>query len=52
MSHIQIEHHLFPSVNHEHLPLIQPAVEQTCREFGVSYKSYDSFWGIMTETAR
>jgi fatty acid desaturase len=31
--HAQIEHHLFPSVNHEHLHKISPIVEATCLEF-------------------
>lgn len=48
----QIEHHLFPSINHEHLWMIQPTVEQTCKEFGVRYKSYDSMWAILRETAK
>ena len=48
----QIEHHLFPSINHEHLRLIQPTVIQTCQEFGVQYKSFDSMAAIVRETAK
>ena len=47
----QIEHHLFPSINHEHLYLIQPVVKETCREFGVPYRSYDTMRAILKETA-
>jgi fatty acid desaturase len=47
----QIEHHLFPSINHEHLHLIQPVVIETCRQFGVRYKSLDSLRSILQETA-
>lgn len=35
----QIEHHLFPAVPPSTLPLIAPAVQQVCREFGVRYTS-------------
>jgi fatty acid desaturase len=35
---MQIEHHLFPSLNHCHLQLIQPVVEETCKEYNVNYK--------------
>lgn len=36
----QIEHHLFPSVNHEHLPHIQPIVQQLCKKHNVNYKHF------------
>lgn len=39
----QIEHHLFPGLNHCHLHHIVPVVQQTCEEYGVHYKSYESF---------
>jgi len=48
----QIEHHLFPSVNHEHLRGIAPIVEATCKEFGVKYKKFPSFFGAMREHVR
>lgn len=41
----QIEHHLFPSVNHIYYPEISKIVEETCREFNIPYQSiswYDS----------
>ena len=40
----QIEHHLFPQICHINYPYIAPVVEETCRDFGVSYKVHDSFW--------
>jgi fatty acid desaturase len=47
---LQIEHHLFPSVNHSHLHIIAPVVEQTCREFGVKYKCFRSWSDVMRST--
>jgi fatty acid desaturase len=41
---MQIEHHLFPGVNHCHLHIIQPVVRTTCKEHGIFYKCYDT-WG-------
>ena len=46
----QIEHHLFPGLNHAHLHHIAPVVRQTCEEFGVIYKSYETWSDIMTAT--
>jgi linoleoyl-CoA desaturase len=43
----QIEHHLFPGMNHTHLPSISPIVRQTCKEFGVPYKNFPSFWAAI-----
>ncbi|GAX16474.1 acyl-lipid (8-3)-desaturase [Fistulifera solaris] len=47
---LQIEHHLFPGLNHCHLYRIQPIVQATCREFGVEYKSYPSWSELMNAT--
>eukprot|EP00543_Licmophora_paradoxa_P011170 CAMPEP_0202479434 /NCGR_PEP_ID=MMETSP1360-20130828/94983_1 /ASSEMBLY_ACC=CAM_ASM_000848 /TAXON_ID=515479 /ORGANISM="Licmophora paradoxa, Strain CCMP2313" /LENGTH=300 /DNA_ID=CAMNT_0049106763 /DNA_START=547 /DNA_END=1446 /DNA_ORIENTATION=- len=44
---LQIEHHLFPGLNHSHLWRIAPVVEETCREFGVNYKCYKSWGEVM-----
>jgi fatty acid desaturase len=49
---LQIEHHLFPSLNHCHLQLIQPTVEQTCREYNVDYKKYASWSAVMDDTIK
>jgi fatty acid desaturase len=46
----QIEHHLFPGLNHAHLHHIAPVVRQTCEEFGVDYKSYDTWVDVMNAT--
>ena len=43
----QIEHHLFPRVCHVNYPAIAPLVEQTCRDFGISYKYNDTFLGAL-----
>lgn len=43
----QIEHHLFPGINQMHLPAISPIVYQTCKEFGVPYHSFPSFWSAL-----
>merc|ERR1712203_778283 len=48
----QIEHHLFPGVNHEHLRGIAPIVEATCKEFGVKYRKFPSFLGALQEHLR
>ena len=39
----QIEHHLFPRICHVNYPAISSLVEQTCRDFGVSYGEHTSF---------
>jgi fatty acid desaturase len=46
----QIEHHLFPGLNHGHLHHIAPVVKQTCEEFGVEYKCYDTWSDLMNAT--
>jgi len=46
----QIEHHLFPGLNHGHLHHITPVVKQTCEEFGVEYKCYDTWSDLMNAT--
>lgn len=43
----QIEHHLFPSINHYHLPMIAPVVQETCLEYGVNYKCYTSYAEVL-----
>ena len=40
----QIEHHLFPRICHVHYAAIAPLVEATCRDFGLRYRSYDTFF--------
>lgn len=36
----QIEHHLFPRINHIHYPVVSKFVKETCRETGIQYKEY------------
>lgn len=45
---MQIEHHLFPGLNHCHLHVIQPTVQATCEEFRIHYKSFESWPDIMS----
>jgi linoleoyl-CoA desaturase len=40
----QVEHHLFPNICHVHYREISKIVEQTAGEFGVPYKSKETFW--------
>lgn len=35
----QVEHHLFPALNHAHYPEVSKIVQQTCKEFDVPYTS-------------
>ncbi len=42
----QLEHHLFPGINSEYLPLIAPTVRQVCEEHGTQYKCFDSIIDI------
>eukprot|EP00977_Amphora_coffeiformis_P008254 scaffold1853_cov185-Amphora_coffeaeformis.AAC.6 len=48
---LQIEHHLFPGLNHCHLWRIAPVVKATCAEYGVTYKSWDT-WGALWGATR
>lgn len=41
----QIEHHLFPNTCHIHYRKIAPLVEQTAREFGITYNLKPTFFG-------
>lgn len=45
--HIQIEHHLFPGISSDKLLPLCPIVEETCKEFGVNYKRFDTFGSIL-----
>jgi len=39
----QVEHHLFSKICHIHYPALSKVVEDTCREFGVTYNTHKSF---------
>ena len=55
----QIEHHLFPTLNHAHYPEVSKIVQKTCKEFNIPYnvegdwlsaiRSYGKFIGIMAD---
>lgn len=40
----QVEHHLFPKVSHVHYPALNRIVQETCREYGIQYTEFSSFW--------
>jgi len=46
----QIEHHLFPGVNHEHMPLLAPLVRKACKARGVKYVAHPTFFGALRTT--
>lgn len=48
----QVEHHLFPNVCHVHYPMLAPIVKATAHEFGVPYKSKETFWDAMVAHGR
>lgn len=39
----QIEHHLFPTINHIHYPKIAPIVHQVCQKYGIPYNLKNSW---------
>jgi fatty acid desaturase len=41
---MQVEHHLFPSVHYTHFHAIAPIVQQTCKEFGLTYNTSSSIF--------
>jgi len=40
----QIEHHLFPSINHCHHKALSPKVKELCKKHGVMYNESDGVW--------
>jgi linoleoyl-CoA desaturase len=48
----QIEHHLFPRMCHLNYPKIAPIVREVCREHGVTYTSFPTFWQALAEHVR
>jgi linoleoyl-CoA desaturase len=48
----QIEHHLFAHVSHVHYPKLARIVKSTAEEFGISYRSYRTFWAALRDHAR
>lgn len=43
----QIEHHLFPNICHIHYRKISPIVEQTARDFGLTYNLKPTFFNAL-----
>ncbi|CAD7699395.1 unnamed protein product [Ostreobium quekettii] len=43
----QVVHHLFPWVCHMHYPKIAPIVLDVCKEYGVKYVVYPTFWAAV-----
>ena len=41
----QIEHHLFPSINHAHYHEISLIVQETCKEFNIPYNAHSNWMG-------
>lgn len=48
----QVEHHLFPNICHVHYRKLAPIVEQTAKEFGLPYKSQETFLGALNAHAK
>ncbi len=48
----QVEHHLFPNICHVHYREIAKIVEQTTKEFGLPYKSKETFFEAVAAHAR
>ncbi len=48
----QVEHHLFPNICHVHYREIAKIVEQTAKEFGLPYKSKETFGEAVVAHAR
>ena len=45
----QIEHHLFPGVNHCHHPYIYKKIMEICEKHGVRYKAYCGYTDAFTD---
>ena len=48
-------HHLFPTVDHSKLHLLYPALEETCKEFGITYQTLpqsELFLGMHSQLMR
>lgn len=48
----QVEHHLFPNICHVHYRAIAPIVEKTAKEFGLPYKSKETFMDALIAHAQ
>lgn len=43
----QVEHHIVPHVSHVHYPGISKRVRKVCKEFGVQYNEYKTFFSAL-----
>ena len=43
----QIEHHLFPNINHCHYPDIQPIVKSICKKHNITYKEFNGYYDAL-----
>ncbi len=48
----QIEHHLFPRIQHTHYPLIAPVVKKYCEEKGIAYIHFPTVWDNVMSCVR
>lgn len=48
----QIEHHLFPRIQHTHYPLIAPFVRKFCEDKGIPYVHFPTVWDNVTSTVK
>ena len=46
---LQIEHHLFPSVNHVHLRKLAPLVQELCKKYNVHYNESATLWDALKQ---
>jgi fatty acid desaturase (delta-4 desaturase) len=44
---LQIEHHLFPGIHHQHYPAIAKIVKEECANHGLRYHGYNYLWEIV-----
>jgi linoleoyl-CoA desaturase len=40
----QVEHHLYPKISHIHYPEISKIVKQSCKDLGITYHAFPTFW--------
>jgi linoleoyl-CoA desaturase len=48
----QVEHHLFPLINHVHFPAISKITRETANEYGVPYFAHRTFLGALVSHLR
>jgi linoleoyl-CoA desaturase len=48
----QIEHHLFPTINHVHFPEIKKIVKETCKEFDIKYVEHKNIFDAIKSSLK